>query len=127
MKTPRLSPGIVIAVLAVLALLVKTCAPGYKDVQTGTASYYSSDLAGQETASGEVYRETRLTAAHRHLPLGSKVKVTNLANGKSVVVRINDRGPFHEGRIIDLSKAAAKEIGILGEGVEEVKIEKLAD
>lgn len=82
----------------------------------GVASYYGNELAGHRTASGERFDPGQLTAAHRTLPLGSKVRVTNAANGRSVIVRINDRGPFHGGRIIDLSKSAASQIGLIARG-----------
>lgn len=91
--------------------------------QTGEASWYGSKFHGHKTANGEVYDMYKMTAAHKTLPLPSFVKVTNLANGKTVVVRVNDRGPFHGKRIIDLSYAAAKKIGIGGVG--KVKIEVL--
>ena len=89
----------------------------------GGASYYADEYNGKKTASGEVYDMNALTAAHRTLPFNSKVKVTNIANGKSVVVRINDRGPFKPDRIIDLSLAAAKEIGIVGSGTGRVHLD----
>ncbi|KPP92881.1 septal ring lytic transglycosylase RlpA family protein [Erythrobacter sp. HL-111] len=88
----------------------------------GAASYYGNELAGNPTASGELFDPEQLTAAHRTLPLGSKVRVTNPANGESVVVRINDRGPFHGNRVIDLSFAAAREIGLLRTGVAQVRM-----
>lgn len=90
--------------------------------KTGKASYYSDNLAGRKTANGEKYKPTELTAAHKKLPFGTKVKVTNLQNGKTITVRINDRGPYVSGRIIDLSKAAAKELDMLKAGVAKVKI-----
>lgn len=86
---------------------------------TGMASYYKS---GKRTASGEAYKPMGLTAAHRTLPFGTKVLVTNVKNGKSVIVRINDRGPFIRGRIIDLSLGAAKAVGLTATGVAKVKI-----
>lgn len=89
----------------------------------GTASYYGAELAGNRTASGERFNPSALTAAHRTLPLGTKVRVTNQANGKSVVVRINDRGPFAKARIIDLSHGAAKEISMVRAGTARVTIE----
>ncbi|MEI6757715.1 MAG: septal ring lytic transglycosylase RlpA family protein [Chlorobium sp.] len=92
-------------------------------VAEGKASYYSSNLHGKKTASGESLNHTRFTAAHRYLPFGTSVRVINLDNGKNVVVRINDRGPFLKGRIIDVSRAAAKEIGLLGTGTAKVRIE----
>jgi len=92
----------------------------------GRASFYGEELAGNPTASGERFDPEKLTAAHRTLPLGSRVRVTNLRNGESVVVRINDRGPFHGNRIIDLSEAAARQIGMLKRGTARVRIELLA-
>lgn len=95
-------------------------------VADGQASFYGDELAGNPTASGEAFDPAKLTAAHRTLPLGSRVRVTNLRNGESVVVRINDRGPFHGRRIIDLSKAAARQIGMLRNGTARVRIELLS-
>jgi rare lipoprotein A len=92
-------------------------------VQYGTASYYGNEFHGRSTASGEVYDKTKLTCAHRELPFGTRVRVTNLSNKKSVIVRVNDRGPFVKGRIIDLSFAAAREIVMIKEGIIRVKIE----
>lgn len=92
-------------------------------VQTGTASYLAHSLHGNHTASGERYNERKLTAAHRTLPFGTRVRVTNLRNGKKVVVRINDRGPFTRGRIIDLSYGAARKLGFVRDGLTEVKLE----
>lgn len=90
--------------------------------QKGPASWYGPGFHGRKTASGEIYDMYAMTAAHKRLPLGTKVKVTNLDNGKSVVVRINDRGPFHGNRILDLSKAAAGKIGAIEKGVAPVSI-----
>jgi rare lipoprotein A len=101
--------------------LISSCAP--KISQTGKASYYSNKFNGRKTASGEKFRNSKLTAAHKTLPFGTKVKVTNLDNRKSVKVKINDRGPFVAGRIIDLSKKAARRIDMLDRGVGNVKIE----
>ncbi len=89
---------------------------------TGYASYYGNEFNGRKTASGEIFRQSNLTAAHKKLAFGTKVKVTNLSNNKSVTVRINDRGPFVAGRIIDLSKSAAKKIDMVGAGVAKVRI-----
>ncbi len=80
----------------------------------GTASFYGKEFHGRKTASGEIFDMYKLTAAHKTLPFGSRVRVTNLENGRSVVVRINDRGPFKKGRIIDLSFEAARRIGMAG-------------
>ncbi len=92
--------------------------------EEGLASWYGGDdgFEGKPTASGEIYDSSKLTAAHRDLPLGTVVSVTNLDNGKSVQVRINDRGPFVHGRVIDLSRAAANKLGLLGPGVGPVRL-----
>jgi rare lipoprotein A len=93
--------------------------------QRGLASWYGRKFQGQKTASGEPYDMFKMTAAHKTLPIPSYAKVTNLANGKSVVVRINDRGPFHSNRIIDLSYAAASRIGIAAKGSGMVEVERV--
>lgn len=93
--------------------------------QSGMASWYGPGFAGRRTANGEVFDPSQLTAAHRELPFNTLVKVTNETNGRSVVVRINDRGPFKGGRIIDLSRASAEAIGMVGSGVARVKLEVL--
>jgi len=95
-------------------------------VTEGRASFYSDQLHGHKTASGETFNRTKLTAAHPSLPFGTWVRVTNLRNGKDVIVRINDRGPFVKGRIIDLSRGAAKEIGLIQAGTARVKLEALS-
>ncbi len=89
---------------------------------SGVASWYGPGFRGRKTASGERFRPSALTAAHRTLPFGTRVRVTNLSNSKSVVVRINDRGPFTGGRIIDLSQRAAKKIGMIRSGTAKVKV-----
>ena len=91
-------------------------------IGSGDASYYGNELAGNRTASGEIFDPSRLTAAHRTLPLGSEVRVTNAGNGRSVVVTINDRGPFHGNRVIDLSTAAANAIGLIRSGTGRVSL-----
>ena len=91
--------------------------------QVGIASYYGRAHDGRRTASGEVFDMNGMTAAHRTLPFGTRVRVTNLANGREAVVRINDRGPFRKGRIIDVSYAAARRLGIVGPGVAKVRVE----
>ena len=91
--------------------------------EEGLASWYGPGFYGKKTASGERFRIYKRTAAHRTLPFDTRVKVINLQNGRSVVVRVNDRGPFVEGRIIDLSRAAARALGMLRDGVVEVRIE----
>lgn len=92
-------------------------------VTEGKASYYADRFHGRLTANGERFNMHELTAAHKSLPFNSMVRVTNLSNGKKVLVRINDRGPYIEGRIIDLSLEAAKEIDLLQKGVTNVRIE----
>jgi rare lipoprotein A len=92
-------------------------------VQTGIASWYGPGFHGKQTANGEVYDQHELTAAHPSLPMGSRVMVTNLDTGESVKVRINDRGPFVHGRVIDLSYAAARSIGVYEPGTAAVRIE----
>lgn len=103
--------------------------PDYEDYEQGmlegTASYYSDEFHGRKTANGEVYNMYALTAAHKTLPFGTRVRVTNLTNGKSVILRINDRMPGYKGRIIDVSFQAAKELDMLISGIAEVKIEVL--
>jgi len=91
--------------------------------ESGMASYYGNEFIGRKTANGERFDQGKLTAAHRTLPFGTRVKVTNKQNGKSVVVRVNDRGPFAKGRIIDLSSSAFKSIAYLGVGVIPVHIQ----
>jgi rare lipoprotein A len=90
--------------------------------QSGLASWYSDALHGRPTASGEPYDRDALTAAHRSLPFGTVVRVTRTDDGRDVVVKVNDRGPFAEGRIIDLSRRAAEELGMIEEGVVRVEI-----
>lgn len=91
--------------------------------QTGKASFYADKFEGRPTASGEKYKHNKLTAAHKSLPFGTKVKVTNIANNQTVEVVINDRGPYVDGRIIDLSKSAAEKLGFVNQGLAEVQIE----
>ena len=132
-------PRIALRLVLILAALAPACAsrsapsgsrpiqeippsPGW--AEQGIASWYGGrdGFEGKPTASGEIYDSSLLTAAHRELPLGSVVDVTNLDNGKTVRVRINDRGPFVFGRVIDLSRAAAREIGLIGPGVGSVRL-----
>jgi rare lipoprotein A len=97
------------------------------DLGSGMASYFSHEIAGNRTANGERCDPDTLTAAHRTAPFGSRMRVTNLATGKSVVVRINDRGPFRASRVIDLSHAAAREIGMHRTGTAKVSLALLDD
>lgn len=91
--------------------------------QVGTASWYGPGFHGKRTANGEKYNQNLMTAAHKELPLNSVVKVTRVSTGESITVRINDRGPFHGNRIIDLSYGAAKKLGIVNKGSDKVKVE----
>lgn len=106
-----------------LLVLLLLCSSALAQVQTGKASFYADKFEGRPTASGEKYRHNKLTAAHKTLPFGTKVKVTNLDNNKTVEVVINDRGPYVDGRIIDLSKSAAEQLGFINQGLAEVKME----
>ena len=95
--------------------------------QDGVASWYGPGFHGKKTASGETFDQYAMTAAHRKLPLGTQVRVTNLRNGREVEVEINDRGPYVQGRIIDLSKAAAQKLGLLDPGIARVRVEVIGD
>lgn len=96
-------------------------------VDTGVASYYHSKFQGRITASGELYDQDKLSAAHNRLPLGTKIKVTNLRNKRTVIVIVNDRLHHRNKRLIDLSKAAASKLGFIGRGITRVKVEVLKD
>lgn len=120
---------ILLAILGLLGVLLTTVPDvayggSSQAGQVGWASWYGKHHEGRKTASGERFSRGQLTAAHRSLPLGTKVKVTNLRTGQQVVVRINDRGPHGGGkrRIIDLSEAAAKRVGLLERGTERVQV-----
>jgi rare lipoprotein A len=91
----------------------------------GSASYYATKFHGRRTASGETFNNNAMTAAHRTLPFGTMVRVTNPASGKSVVVRINDRGPFTKGRMIDVSRAAAEQLGLVQRGHAMVELTRI--
>lgn len=128
----RFLPGSPSILLVAILVFLGGCAGGAGQVSTepgaveeGGASYYAHKFHGRTTASGEIYDENKMTAAHKTLPFGTTVRVTNLANGKKVVVRINDRGPFVEGRIIDLSYRAAGELGMHAAGVVDARVEIL--
>ena len=111
------------SLLAALALSVALAPAALAETLSGSASWYGPGFHGRATASGEPFDMGALTAAHRSLPFGTQVRVTNEANGESVVVRINDRGPFHGNRVIDLSRGAAEEIGLVSAGVGQVRME----
>ncbi len=98
-------------------------APHARGAQRGDASYYADSFEGHRTASGETYSGDDLTAAHRWLPFGTRVRVTNVRNGRSVEVVINDRGPFRAGRVIDVSRRAAEALGLVRDGVAPVRVE----
>lgn len=104
-------------------LFLLLCLPLGALAETGQASWYGGKFQGRKTASGEIFDTEKLTAAHRTLAFGTLVEVTNLKNDLTVVVRINDRGPFIEGRIIDLSRAAAEALDMVGQGVARVSVE----
>nr|WP_250157482.1 septal ring lytic transglycosylase RlpA family protein [Tianweitania aestuarii] len=104
-----------------MMLATGLCLPSFAYAQCGGASWYALT---SKTASGERMDASKMTAAHRSLPFGTKIKVTNRSNGKEVVVRINDRGPFIKGRMLDLSKAAAGKLGFIGKGHTKICIEK---
>lgn len=115
----------------VLATLAFTSSPSFADnkagfKQKGVATYYADRFHGRKTASGERYDKSAMTAAHRTLPLGTVVKVTNVKSGDSIKVEINDRGPYVKGRVLDLSRRAAQELGITGAGRAQVNIEVVA-
>lgn len=113
-------------VLIILACIFYTGANGQKKsryFEEGSASFYSNYFEGRKTASGEIFHQNQFTAAHKSLPFGTWVKVVNLQNKRSVIVRITDRGPFVKGRIIDLSQSAAKQIGSLSSGLYKVRLQ----
>jgi len=113
------------AVEAQPAIVETPSVSSFEFVGEGVASYYGNELAGNRTASGERFNPRLLTAAHRSLPHGSKVRVTNKSNGRSVIVRVNDRGPFTKSRLIDVSYAAAQELNLIGPGHGKVSIDIL--
>lgn len=122
----RLAPALAVALA--LALGASGCATTRaatrpREAQVGVASYYAHAHDGRRTASGERFDMSEMTAAHRTLPFGTIVRVTNLVNGRRAVVRINDRGPFKKKRIIDVSLAAARELGMVGRGTVKVRLE----
>ncbi|MEJ7827854.1 MAG: septal ring lytic transglycosylase RlpA family protein [Segetibacter sp.] len=99
-------------------VLITSCSP--KIVETGRASYYADKFEGRKTANGEIFSQDKMTAASKTLPFGTKVTVKNITNGRTVKVRVNDRGPFVAGRTIDLSKKAAQKINMVDAGVADV-------
>ena len=112
-------------VVPALPIATPSSEPRVRSVSRGEASWYGPGFYGSRTANGEVLRPGTLTAAHRTLPFGTRVRVTNLWNGRSAIVRINDRGPFHGSRLIDLAHGAASELGVVASGTASVKLEVL--
>jgi rare lipoprotein A len=112
----------ILLVLLIGVFQKRSSAQGIEKADTGIASYYSKKFHGRKTASGQLFHVDSMTAAHKKLPFGTRVKVTNLRNGKSVVVTINDRGMKGKNRIIDLSPAAARKIGIIDRGLAKVAV-----
>lgn len=108
-----------------MPLTLKASSAAIAPIHFGVASWYGPGFNGRKTASGATFDDRQLTAAHRALPLGSRVRVTHLDNGNSVEVEINDRGPYVDGRIIDLSKEAAKALDMIEEGIAKVRVEVL--
>lgn len=98
----------------------------YNDIGIMTASWYGPRFHGKQTANGEIYNQMALTAAHKSLPFGTVLKVTNIRNGKSAIIRINDRGPYIEGRDLDLSKGTAQALGMMSRGVIKVTVKEIA-
>lgn len=121
---PKLVPATIV-LLASTPFLAFSSIPSNANTSSGQASYYGQKFHGRTTANGERFDMNGLTAAHRSLPFGTKVRVTNSRNKQSVIVRINDRGPFIGGRVIDLSRSAASKIGMIKSGVAPVNIEIL--
>ena len=109
--------------LFIIMIIAATTSCSRKITETGKASYYANSFNGRPTASGEKFRQRKLTAAHKTLPFGTRVTVINIANGKKVKVRINDRGPFVPGRVIDLAFGAAQAIGLHAAGVAKVSLQ----
>ncbi|WP_373494102.1 septal ring lytic transglycosylase RlpA family protein [Aquiflexum sp.] len=122
----KLSKSVFYTVFSIFTLFFLVVGCSHKEIEMeeveGKASYYARRFDGKKTASGEVFENQELTAAHRSLPFDTEVEVVNPVNGKSVSVRINDRGPYRRGRIIDLSRAAAHELGMLDSGIIDVII-----
>jgi rare lipoprotein A len=103
----------------------KKVSPSKNKIQYGVASFYANKFSGRKTANGEIFNQQKLTAAHNSLPLGTYIKVTNLRNGKTVVVKVNDRLHHRNKRLVDLTYAAAKKLGFVKSGITKVKVEVL--
>ena len=108
----------------VIAFVITGLRQGFpQSEETGLASFYNDKFEGRLTSSGAVYNKNKMTAAHRTLSFNTRIRVTNLANGRTVIVTVNDRGPFVKGRIVDLSKAAAVKLDFIDQGITKVKLE----
>lgn len=132
MKHPQNIKSSTSSIRFIIALLFLVCAAGVANAQTieksvGYASFYHDKFVGRKTASGQIYRHEKMTCAHRTLPFGTQLKVTNLVNKKSVIVTVNDRGPFVSDRIVDLSKSAAQKLDFIKLGEVKVKIALVTD
>ena len=127
MKAAESGPDLIVSKKSEISSETKKFETKSKSSQSGVASYYGKRLHGSRTASGERHNSNEMVAAHKSLPFGTKVKVTNLSNGKEVVVKINDRGPFAKGRVIDLSYGAFSKIESPGKGLTKVKLEVLSN
>lgn len=132
-RVPRLASFVALSVLVLGAIVPGDAAARAAKTrvkiakrQSGIASYYGPEFAFRRTASGEMFDPREMTAAHRTLPFGTKIRVTNLENGKRVVVRVNDRGPYRKSRVIDVSHAAARKLGFAGQGTARVRIDVLS-
>jgi rare lipoprotein A len=122
-RKPTMTKRLFIPITMLSLACIFSCAPeAFALSQTGVASYYGPGLHGRKTASGERFNQNAMTAAHRSAPFGSMLKVTNIANGRSVLVRVNDRGPFVRGRVVDVSTVAARQLGMTGRGLAKVRV-----
>ncbi|HEU4385748.1 MAG TPA: septal ring lytic transglycosylase RlpA family protein [Anaeromyxobacteraceae bacterium] len=113
------------AVAAALAACIPAAAGAAGRAETGLASYYRDELHGRPTASGQLYDRSRLTCAHRSHPFGAMLEVVNLENGRKVQVMVNDRGPYGRGRVVDLSREAARRLGMLKRGTARVRVARV--
>ena len=121
-----LAAGLLLAACAGPRYAAPPWPPAAGDAEVGLASWYGRDFHGRRTSSGEIYDMYQMTAAHRTLPLGTRVEVIHLETGRSIQVRVNDRGPFIAGRVIDLSYGAARVLGMVGQGVAPVRVRTIA-
>ena len=116
---------IIIKLSLVLGFIFWSSAPSLCQTQLGYASHYAKSASGARTANGERLHHDSMTCAHRTFPFGTVLQVTHLKNGRTILVRVNDRGPFRKGRVIDLSWGAAKELGMIAQGIAPVTVEKV--